>query len=125
MECPLCGHQKAYKHGKTSKGSQRYHCPNCQKTFTETFDTLYYRRQITQDEAHTMLQSHGEGSSLRGIARIGKRAYGTVVSLVKAASQKAQLIHNQAVKAVETEAIIGDEMWSFVKKNRSNAYRGN
>ena len=125
MKCPLCGHQKGYKHGKTSKGSQRYHCPNCHKTFTETFDTLYYRRQITQDEVHRMLQSHAEGSSLRGIARIGKRSYGTVVSLVKAASQKAQLIHNQALQAVETEAIIGDELWSFVKKNRSNAYRGN
>jgi transposase-like protein len=92
MECPLCGHQKAYKYGKTSKGSQRYHCPNCQETFTETFDTLYYRRQITQDEVHTMLQSYAEGSSLRGIARVGKRAYGTVVSLVQAANQKAQLI---------------------------------
>jgi len=120
MQCPLCGHPKAHKHGSTSKGSQRYHCPNCEKTFTDTFDTLYYRRQITPEEVHTMLQSHAEGSSLRGIARIGKRAYGTVVNLVKRASQKAQLVHNQALQAVKTEAIIGDELWSFVKKNRSN-----
>lgn len=125
MQCPLCGHLKGHEHGKTSKGSQRYHCPNCQKTFTETFDTLYYRRQITQGEVHTILQSHAEGSSLRGIARIGKRAYGTVVILVKAGSQKAQLIHNQALQAIETEATIGDELWSFVKKNRSNACRKN
>ena len=46
MQCRLCGHPKTHKHGKTSKGSQRYICPNCQKTFTETFDTLYYRRQM-------------------------------------------------------------------------------
>ncbi len=112
MQCRLCGHPKVHKHGKTSKGSQRYICPNCQKTFTETFDTLYYRRQITPDEVHTILQSHVECSSLRGIARIVKRSYRTVINLVKMASQKAQLIHNQAVQSVETEAIIGDELWS-------------
>ncbi|RQH22409.1 IS1 family transposase, partial [Okeania hirsuta] len=33
MECPLCGHQKTHKHGKTSKGSQRYYCPECLQTF--------------------------------------------------------------------------------------------
>ena len=85
MQCRLCGHPKVRKHGKTSKGSQRYICPNCQKTFTETFDTLYYRRQITPDEVHTILQSHVEGSSLRGIARIVKRSYRTVINLVKMA----------------------------------------
>ena len=83
----------------------------------------YYRRQITPDEVHTILQSHVEGSSLRGIARIVKRSYRTVINLVKMASQKAQLIHNQAVQSVETEAIIGDELWSFVKKNRNSVYR--
>jgi hypothetical protein len=24
MKCPLCGHHKAHKHGKTEKGHQRY-----------------------------------------------------------------------------------------------------
>jgi len=44
MQCPLCSHPKAHKHGRTSKGSQRYRCLNCQQTFTDTFDTIYYRR---------------------------------------------------------------------------------
>ncbi|PSB62137.1 hypothetical protein C7B79_19240 [Chroococcidiopsis cubana CCALA 043] len=26
MLCPLCSHDKTYKHGKTSKGSKRYRC---------------------------------------------------------------------------------------------------
>ena len=89
MLCPLCGHLKTHKHGFTTKGSQRFYGPNCQKTFTDTFDTIYYRRQLTPQEVRTILQSHTEGSSLRGISRIGKRAYGTVTSLVKVASQKA------------------------------------
>ena len=66
-----------------------------------------------------MLQSHCEGSSLRGAARISGRAYGTVVNLVRAASQKAQIIHNALVQRVETTGITADELWSFAQKNKN------
>ena len=116
MQCPFCDHPRAHRHGKTSKGSQRYCCPMCQQTFTETFDSLYYRRQVTPEQTRTLLQAHSEGSSLRGVSRISGLAYGTVVSLIRAASIKGQLMHNQAVQGIETEEIAADELWSFVKK---------
>ena len=121
MNCPFCEHPKAHKHGQTSKGSQRFRCPNCTRTFTDTFDTLFYRRQVTTEQAETILQAHAEGSSLRGISRIGRRAYGTVVSLVRDASQKAQQVHNHEVQQVESEELVADEMWSFVKKSNNTA----
>ena len=62
-----------------------------------------------------------KGSSLRGISRIGKRAYCTIVDIVRSASYKAQLIHNEEVKDVECDQVTGDEMWSFVKKSKSDA----
>ncbi len=58
MPCRLCSHHQTPKHGKTSKGSQRYFCPVCKQTFTDTFDTIYYRRQLELEEVHTILQSH-------------------------------------------------------------------
>ena len=118
MECLLCGYHKTHKHGKTSKGSQRYYCPFCQQTFTETFDTLYYRRQVEPEQIRTVLQSHSEGSSLRGVSRTTNLAYNTVVSLVRAASAKGQIVHNDRVKQIATEKIMGDEFWSFVQKNK-------
>lgn len=121
MKCPLCDHKKPHKHGLTSKGSQRYFCPSCQQTFTDTFDTLYYRRQVSEEDVRIVLQSHAEGSSLRGIGRISGLSYDTVASIVHAASQKAQMLHNAEVQAVDTDAIAADEMWSFVEKNRSAA----
>ena len=121
MQCPYCDHPKAHKHDRTSKGNQRFKCPQCGKTFTETLSTLYYRRQLTVEEVETILQTHAEGSSLRGVSRVSRRAYGTVVSLLRAASEKSQLVHNQSVQAVETEAIVADEMWSFVEKNKNAA----
>ena len=95
--------------------------PQCNRTFSETINTLYYRRQVHAEEVETILQSHSEGSSLRGVARVSKRAYGTVVGLINAASHKAQLVHNLEVQEVDTTQIVADEMWSFVQKNRSTA----
>ncbi len=51
-----------------------------------------------------------EGSSLRGISRISGLAYNTVVSIVRAASVKAQIVHNHQVAQVQTEEVSADEM---------------
>jgi len=122
MKCPLCGHEKSHKHGKTSKGTQRYFCAKCHQTFSETFDTLYYRRQVSEEDVRIVLQSHAEGSSLRGVSRISGLAYDTVVSIVRSSAQKARLVHNAEVQDVDTDAIAADELWSFVEKNKNTAY---
>jgi transposase-like protein len=108
MRCLLCNHNQTHKHGKTSKGSQRYRCPNCQQTFTDTFDTIYYRRQVSEEEVRIVLQSHCEGTSLRGISRVSGLSYNTGVSLIRVASQKAQMVHNAEVQDVQTDAIAAD-----------------
>jgi transposase-like protein len=101
------------------KARERYFCPKCRQTFTDTFDTLYFRRQVSSEDVRIVLQSHAEGSSLRGISRISGLAYDTVVSIVQAAAQKAQMVHNAKVQDVDADAIAADELWSFVKKNKS------
>lgn len=123
MECPFCEHSKVHKHGQTSNGNQRYLCPDCAQTFTETLDTLYYRRQISPEKIEQTLQAHSEGMSLRGISRQTKLAYETVVSIIRKSSEKAQMVHNDSLTNVETGQIDGDEMWSFVQKNKNTAFR--
>lgn len=86
MNCKLCGYYKSYKHGTLSNGAQRYRCPQCQQTFTERFDTLFYRRRVSPELVRQVPQCHADGSSLRGIARTTGLAYNTVVSIVRAAS---------------------------------------
>jgi transposase-like protein len=125
MECPLCGQAKAHKHGLMPNGHQRYFCPACSQTFTERFDTLYYHRHVTPEQIRQVLQAHSEGSSLRGVSRTTGLAYNTVVSIVRAASLRAQQVHNAQVQAVETEEVCADQMWSFVEKNKSNASLAN
>ena len=101
-------------------GHQRYFCPQCKQTFSERFDTLYYYRHTSPDQIQQVLQAHSEGASLRGISRITGLAYNTVVSIVRAASSKAQLVHNNQLEKVTTTEVSADELWSFVQKNRSN-----
>ncbi len=79
MQCPLCGHFKAHKHGKMPNGHQRYLCPVCKQTFSESFDSLYYRRHVNPEQIRQVLQAHSEGSSLRGISRITGLAYNTAL----------------------------------------------
>lgn len=81
---------------------------------------MYYHRQVTPEQIRQVLQAHSEGSSLRGISRTSGLAYNTVVSIVRTASQRAQLVQNAKVQAVQTEEVSADELWSFVKKNKSS-----
>ncbi len=111
--------RELHKHGKTSIGSQRYYCPECLQTFTENFDTLHYRRQIEPEKVCMVPGLHVEGSSLRGISRTVDLAYNTVVSLVRATSQKGQIIHNAHVQNIETSQISSDEFWTNDQKNKN------
>ena len=58
-----------------------------------------------------MLQTHSEGTSLRGISRVSGLAYNTVVSIVRASSAKALLVHNDRVQQVTSSVVTTDEMW--------------
>jgi transposase-like protein len=89
MNCPLCSYARTRKHGKTSKGSQRFFCPSCRQTFSETLNTLYYRRQVNKEDIQIVLQSYSDGMSFRGISRISGLAYNTVVRIIQAANQRA------------------------------------
>lgn len=86
---------------------------------------MYYHRHVSEEQIRQVLQAHSEGSSLRGISRTSGLAYNTVVSLIRAASQQAQLVHNAQVQAVQTEEVSADELWSFVEKNKSNVSQEN
>ena len=60
-----------------------------------------------------VLEAHVEDSSLRGISRTVNLTYNTVVSLVRATSEKGQMIHNAHLQNINTSQISSDEFWSF------------
>ena len=48
-------------------------------------------------------------ATILSISRINKRAYDTVVNIVHAAVYRAQVVHNEEVKEIETDQVIADE----------------
>ena len=123
MDCRLCSHPKTHKHGLMPKGHQCYFCLECKQTFKGKLGhTLLLALDSLQSQCNSYCKPKHEGSSLTGISRITKLAYNTVVSIVRSASYKAQLVHNHQVKQVMTEEVSADEMWSFVQKNRSDVF---
>ncbi|MDT9341685.1 hypothetical protein VV11_020565 [Trichodesmium erythraeum 21-75] len=62
------------------------------------------------------IRAHVEGCGLRGISRTVNFAYNTVVSLVRATSEKGQMIHNAHFQNINTSQVSSDEFWSFVQK---------
>lgn len=116
MECRLCGYSKPHKPGKMPRGYQRYFCPAYRPTLCERFDNLYYSRRVRPELGQNLLPAYSEGRSLQGISRITGLGDNTVVSIVRAASTKAQLVHHNQIEPVLTEEVSADEMWSVVQK---------
>lgn len=81
MQCLLCGHPKAYKHGKIASGKQRYHYAVSKRIFTETFDTLYYPRQTFQKPFDTFFNRMKKAVASEAIAHTTGLAYNTVIAL--------------------------------------------
>jgi hypothetical protein len=86
--------------------------PNVDKLSRSTFDTLYYVGKLNQKKCARFYKLMLRAATLRGISRTVNLAYNTVVSLVRAASQKGQMIHNAHVQNIETSQISSDEFWS-------------
>ena len=72
-----------------------------QSNLCRTFQHYLLSSAFELYQVQTILQSHAEGSSLRGVSRISGRAYGTVVSLITDASHKGQMVDHAEVKQVK------------------------
>jgi transposase-like protein len=60
-ECPDCGSVDLVKNGHDYKGSQKYHCKNCNR-----YGTLQAKKGYSQQQQSQVKQAVLERSSLRG-----------------------------------------------------------
>ena len=121
MECFLCGHQKTHKHGKTSNVLDDIIVLNAYKLSPILLTLSIILKTIQPEQMPIVLYAHIEDSSLRGISRTVNLADNTVVTLVRAPSEKGQMIHNAHLQNINTSQISSDEFWSFVQKNENSA----
>ena len=83
------------KYGRTKNGTQRYYCQTCQKSFTETKGTIFYRRRTSAEEIMDTLALVAEGDRISSLTRAKGYNEDTILAWVKAAGE-----HAEAVEAV-------------------------
>jgi transposase-like protein len=97
----------------------RYYCRTCKHTFSfdkgTFFETLRTARQPLV-EAMAMLV---ERNSLRAICRIKHCKLQTVLHWLDLAGQHAAALSKHFIRGLHLTQAQIDELWSFVKKNRS------
>ncbi len=113
MQCPTC-QVDARKFGKDRKGNQRYQCPLCKKTVTDTPVSPLGTMRIPMDDAVKCLNMILEGVSLRASARLSGTERKTILALMVRVGQRCEAMLEGRIKNLPVVDVQCDEIWGFV-----------
>ena len=102
-----------------SYAERRLRCTTCQRTFSADkgtfFETLRTPRPILLDVVAMLV----ERNSLRAVSRIKHCKTDAALHWLALAGQQGAAVHRHLVRDVHPTQVQVDELWSFVKKNKS------
>jgi transposase-like protein len=102
------------KFGKTKAGRQRYKCNSCEKTFTETKGTIFYRRRTPEKEIIETLAFLAEGSRISSVARVKGHKADTILAWLRDAAEHAEAIEEQLLAKYRLKRGQLDSLWAYV-----------
>ena len=107
-------HGNMVKNGKTDIGVQRYLCKTCNKSFTATKGTMFYRIRHSKEEVVECMAMLGDRSSLAAIHRVKGIKEETVCKWLEKAvahvEQFKRLIRKKKLSRVQFDAL-----WTYVQ----------
>ncbi len=115
--CPDYGkvkHGNIRKFGRTHKGTQRYPCKTCKKTFVETKGTVFYGRHHTQETILECLALLAERNSLAAIHRVKGVKEETVLDGLRAAAEHVEDIEALLLAHYHLPRAQLDALWTYV-----------
>ena len=113
MTCHNC-RISCSKHGKDRKGSQRYRCGQCAKTFTEPTEKPLDDMRLPMEKADLCLRLLLEGNSIRSIERITNVHRDTILRLLVLAGQRCERLMDERIRNLEVDEVQADEIWGYV-----------
>ena len=123
MTCHNCETQ-AKRFGKDRKGTQRFRCNTCAKTFTEYQDKPLEGMYLPIEKAVTVLNMLLEGMSIRATQRITGVEKKTILKLLVLAGEKCERLLNDKIKGLAVRDVEADELWAFVQmKARTKKFK--
>jgi transposase-like protein len=103
------------KAGKTKAGVQRYECKTCQRTFTETTGTLFYRKRTSADQILETLALVAEGNRLSSLTRVKGTKEDTILVWLREAAQHVDAVNEVLLKDFQIKRGQLDGMWLFIQ----------
>src|SRR5579863_8352497 len=104
--------------GRDRKGTQRYQCRQCSKTFLEPQDDHLDGMYLPMEKAELVLQLLLEGNSVSTIERVTGVHHGTTLKLLVLAGEKCERIMAQRIRNVQVRDVECDELWAFIGKKQ-------
>jgi transposase-like protein len=102
------------KFGRTKKGTQRYQCRTCERTFVETKGTVFYGRHHNQETILECLAWLAERNSLAAIHRVKGIKEETVTAWLREAAKHVEQIEALLIANYRLTRAQLDAMWTYV-----------
>jgi transposase-like protein len=107
-------HANIIKYGRTAKGTQRYQCKHCGKTFVETTGTLFYGKHTPRQDILEALAMLAEGMRISSISRVKGFKEDTILDWLREATEHVEVVEGVLMHQYQvTEAQI-DGLWAYV-----------
>lgn len=112
------------KAGKTKAGVQRYECKTCQRTFTETKGTLFYRKRTSADKILETLAFVAEGNRISSLTRVKGTKEDTILSWLRESAQHVEAVNEVLLKDFKIRRGQLDALWLFIQNKGQKKFSG-
>jgi transposase-like protein len=102
------------QYGKTAKGTQRYMCNHCGKTFVETKGTLFYGKHTPRKDILETLAMLAEGMRISSISRVKGFKEDTILSWLREAAEHAEQVEAVLMHGYRVTRAQIDGLWAYV-----------
>jgi transposase-like protein/IS1 family transposase len=115
MTCIRCKHAETKRFGFYGRNKiQRFRCPACNSTFSESRKRPLGRHYIQTDKAAEIVTLLMEGMSVRAVSRVTGAHQGTILSLLLTVGNKCRSLFDSRVRGIRPRFVQADELWTFV-----------
>ncbi len=117
MKSPCCQFESK-RFGKDRKGTQRYRCHGCGKTFAAPVVKPFDSMHLPVEKGIAALELLLEGCSVNTAQRLTGVHHTTILSLLVLAGEKCERLLAKKIVNVPVTDVQADEIWSFVGKKQ-------
>jgi transposase-like protein/IS1 family transposase len=115
MTCHNC-RTECKRKGPDRKGTQRYQCRQCSKTFLEPQEDHLDGMYLPIEKAEMVLKLLLEGNSVSSVERITDIHHTTILKLLVLAGEKCERVMAEKIRNIDVRDVECDELWAFIQK---------